>query len=95
MIPFPASVHFAIIKQIVKDNGLEGVVEFKTEEAGKYAHILHLGSYHNEKASIGKVMELIDEKDLSICGNHREVYLKDPNKTEEQKLETILRYRVS
>ena len=56
--------------------------------------ILHVGSYDNEKESIGKIMSFIKDNDLQVNGRHREIYLSDPMKTAEEKLRTILRYAV-
>lgn len=69
-------------------------VKWSVEEATKAVQILHLGSYDHEEESIASIMTYIKEHGLEISGNHKEVYLTDPRKTEEGRLRTIIRYAV-
>lgn len=69
-------------------------IKYELLEGGLFAQILHIGSYENEEPTLQKLHGLIEQKNLQIAGYHREIYLNDPRKTAEEKLKTILRYRV-
>jgi hypothetical protein len=81
-------------KSLITDAWIEKV-EWHIEPAGKFAQILHLGSYSEETTSINKLLQHVKEKGLKITGQHKEIYLTDPRKTAQEKLKTILRYRIS
>ena len=55
---------------------------------------LHIGSFYEEERTIARIMDYIQENGLQIAGYHHEIYLRDPRKTPEEKLKTILRYAV-
>ncbi|XKM12740.1 GyrI-like domain-containing protein [Orbaceae bacterium ac157xtp] len=62
---------------------------------GKVAYILHVGSYANESGTIQILLDFISSKGMKIIENsHEEIYLSDPTKTSEDKLKTIILYRV-
>lgn len=84
------------IQEIVEKKNLTLVNEVNHEQIkeGKFAQILHLGSYDDEKASLEKLYKFIEENGLAIDGRHREIYISDPRKTAPERLKTILRYAV-
>lgn len=56
---------------------------------------MHIGSYDSESESFNKMKEFIDANGLSIKTLvHREIYLSDVRKVEQDKLKTVLRYTV-
>lgn len=67
---------------------------FETIPRGKFAQILHLGSYEAEEPTLGRLFEHIREQGLTVNGHHREIYLTDPRRVPEDRLKTILRYSV-
>lgn len=66
-------------------------VQFEIIEEGDLVSILHVGSYKTEPESIKKMDNFINTNKLTKNGLHHEIYLSDPNKTEPDKLKTILR----
>jgi hypothetical protein len=57
--------------------------------------MMHIGSYDNEPESFDKMKEFIKDNGLKIKTLvHREIYLSDVRKVEEDKLKTVLRYSV-
>jgi hypothetical protein len=77
-----------------KDTPLVNEVNHQQMNAGKFAQILHVGSYDEEKASLDKLYQFIEDQQSEIIGYHKEIYLSDPRKTAPEKLRTILRYEV-
>lgn len=77
-------------KKAARINDVQWLVELPV----KAVQILHLGSYEQEEESIGAIMKYIQDNGHKISGNHKEVYLTDPRKTEEARLKTIIRYAV-
>lgn len=79
-----------------KPHTLLNDVIFDTIEDGLSVQMLHVGSYDNEPESFKIMKEFIDNNNLSITTlKHREIYLSDVRKVEQDKLKTVLRYRVS
>lgn len=58
---------------------------------GKCVQILHIGPYTTEPVSLQKMMEVMSTHHFKQNGPHHEIYLSDYNKTDPQKLKTILR----
>lgn len=58
---------------------------------GKCVQILHIGPYSSEPVSLQKMMEIMFTHHFKQNGPHHEIYLSDFNKTDPQKLKTILR----
>lgn len=57
--------------------------------------MLHIGSYDNEAESFQIMKEFISDNNLEIVSlKHREIYLSDVRKVEQEKLKTVLRYAV-
>lgn len=80
--------HFA------KKLAFEGKVTIEQQESAKHAQMMHIGSYEAEEETLKVLHAFIDESGHKMAGYHREVYLKDPMRTEESKLNTIIRYQV-
>lgn len=70
-------------------------VKFGELEDGLSVQMMHIGSYDKEPESFFKMKEFISSNNLDIITlEHREIYISDARKTEENKLKTVLRYRV-
>lgn len=70
-------------------------VHFSAMQDGKCIEILHIGAYDDEPASFDKMNQFADAnglKRLESC--HREIYLSNAKRTEQDRLRTILRYQV-
>ncbi len=77
-----------------KPNRLYEKIIFDAIHDGKCVEILHVGSYDNEPSSFGQMDRFAEENGLQrITDCHREIYLT--NRTKEDKLKTILRYKVN
>jgi hypothetical protein len=70
-------------------------VFFDSYRDGLSAQILHLGPYSDEAPTIERLHQFIKDKDYSLTGKHREIYLNDPRRTAGEKLRTIIRQPVS
>lgn len=73
---------------------LANQVKLEIFNEGNLVNILHNGSYKTEPESIKQMDEFITKNNLAKNGYHHEIYLSDPNKTEPEKLKTILRQPV-
>jgi hypothetical protein len=62
---------------------------------GTSAQILHVGSYANETATLGRLHEAIRVAGLRPRGAHHEIYLNDPRRVGEDRARTILRQPVA
>ncbi|MGB0431357.1 MAG: GyrI-like domain-containing protein [Bacteroidia bacterium] len=94
MIPLPNFVHPKMVQSIINELGFEKIVNVELQEPGTHAQIMHIGSYEAEDESLKTLHGFIEKSGYKMAGYHREVYIKDPMKTEESKLKTILRYQV-
>lgn len=67
-------------------------------EEGLCAHLLHVGPYDAEPASISKLHAFITaqgfETDFTETRRHHEIYLNDPRRTAPEKLKTLIRHPV-
>ena len=65
---------------------------------GLCGHILHVGPYDTEPASIDKLSAFIEAQgyavDISDVRRHHEIYLGDPRRTAPEKLRTVIRHPV-
>ena len=88
---------FEAIKESVKKKkpgmDLDKAYLLETEE-GPSVQMLHMGSYSSVGESISKMMDYIEEKEYAVNGPYHEIYLSDPNRVEESKLKTIIRFPV-
>jgi len=87
-------VEHAIADVVKKKTTLASDVKFEVIDEGDLVSILHIGSYKTEPESINKMNDFIASNRLTKNGLHHEIYLSDPNKTEPEKLKTILRQPV-
>jgi hypothetical protein len=71
-------------------------VEVKMEdwEYGTVAEILHQGPYTEEGPTIEKLRKFIEQQGYQIVGEHEEEYIKGPLRTQPEKYQTIIRYRI-
>jgi len=70
-------------------------VQFETIEEGKCVQMLHLGSYVTESDSFHLMEEYCRENNLTRSSKqHREIYLSDARKVSQEKLKTVLRFKV-
>lgn len=71
-------------------------ISFETICDGKCVQILHKGSYDSEPASFEIMNRYCLENGYKHIGKtHREIYLSNANRTGNDKLKTILRYRIT
>ncbi len=71
-------------------------VAFEVIEDGLSVQMLHIGAYDDEPKTFDQMKKFILENNLQITSlRHREIYLSDARKTAQDKLKTVLRYRVS
>jgi len=70
-------------------------VKFGTISEGICCQMLHIGSYDEEPVSF-EIMDKFctDNGYRRSSYKHREIYLSDPGKTEQDKLKTVLRYQI-
>lgn len=80
--------------KVKKPNRLYDEIIFDTMQDGKCIDMLHVGSYDSESSSFAQMDRFAEENGLQrITDWHREIYLT--NRTEADKLKTILRYKVN
>lgn len=67
-------------------------------EEGLCAHVLHIGPYDAEPATIDRLSAYIAKQgyapDFSDTRRHHEIYLGDPRRTAPEKLKTVVRHPV-
>ncbi len=91
----PEVVEKAKRKVIDKKNiELASLIKFEEIEWGKCIQMLHIGPYSTEEKSIAKMRDLAEREGLKMISYHHEIYLSDPRRVPENKLKTILRWRV-
>lgn len=64
-------------------------------EEGLAVQMLHIGPYAAEPATVEKMDIYIQGEGLRKTGNHHEIYLGDPMRSDPAKLKTILRHPVT
>ncbi|WP_366525650.1 GyrI-like domain-containing protein [Planktotalea sp.] len=70
-------------------------LRFETYDEGLSVQILHIGPCSEEASTIARLHNnFIPENGLKETGHHHEIYLRDPRKTEPEKLKTVLRQPV-
>ncbi|MDO5714920.1 MAG: GyrI-like domain-containing protein [Tissierellia bacterium] len=78
-----------------KPNKLYDEITFDIVEGGKGVQILHIGSFDTEPYSFEKMESFMEEYGFVRKSDfHTEIYLSNKNRTSEENLKTILRYRV-
>lgn len=79
-----------------KPNPLLDKVKFESITEGKCIQMLHIGSYDNESFSFDVMEAFAKEQNLIRESKiHREIYLSDFRKVDEEKLKTVLRFKIS
>jgi hypothetical protein len=77
--------------------GLPAIAGIRREtlHEGTSAQLLHLGPYDDEGPVLARLHhEYLAANNLRMSGQHHEIYLSDPRRTEPAKLKTILRQPV-
>jgi hypothetical protein len=70
-------------------------VIFNSVEEGKCVQMLHIGSYDDETVSFKKMEDFcMDNKFIRETKKHREIYLSDARKVSQDKLKTVLRFKI-
>lgn len=78
-----------------KPNALLERVRFGSVDDGLCVQMMHLGSYDDEPESFAAIEQFCADNDCRrTSGQHREIYLSDPRRTEPAKLRTVLRCQV-
>lgn len=78
-----------------KNNPLFDEVRFETIKDGLSVQMMHMGPFDEEHRTFEKMKEYISENNLKLKTLvHREIYISDIRKTEQEKLKTVLRYLV-
>lgn len=102
MIRQPAFITNEVANRVIeivkknKPNELLKDAYFEVIEEGTCVQIMHLGSYDNESASFAQMKQFIKENNYTLKTlEHREIYLSDSRKTSQEKLKTILRYKIN
>ncbi|MCL2136473.1 MAG: GyrI-like domain-containing protein [Coriobacteriia bacterium] len=104
LIRQPDFVTTAIFSQAVdelakKKPGLDASkAHLTTFTEGQCVHIMHIGSYDDEPASISLLYDYAHDNGYKIqvdgASRHHEIYLNDPRKVDASKLKTVIRYPV-
>jgi len=104
MIRQPEFVTQAVLKQ-ARENLHKKNPELDLDKArlvqyteGLCAHIMHIGPYDDEPATIQKLNEFIEESgyvnDMSDERRHHEIYLGDPRKIAPERQKTVIRHPI-
>lgn len=81
--------------KIKKPNKLLDEVRFERIEEGKCIQMMHIGSYDAESASFQAMEAFAKDMSLKRVGHiHKEIYISDPGRVAEEKMKTVLRFRV-
>lgn len=101
MIRQPDFVDETLAKEIIektkfkKELKILEKVRFETFTEGLSVQMMHIGSYDEEKKSFLEMEKFCQDNNLTrISFEHREIYLSDPRKVEENKRRTLLRFQV-
>jgi len=69
-------------------------IKVATFSEGLSIQMLHVGPYTEEKRTIDAIFAFADDKDIEVTGRHHEIYLGKPDRADQAKLKTIIRYGV-
>ena len=85
------------VEQVKKKKDLPSItkIEFESLDEGLVAQIMHIGPYSEEKPTIEKLHNYIEENGYIKVGKHHEIYLSDPRKAAPKNLKTIIRQPIS
>ena len=67
---------------------------FQAFREGLCAQVMYRGPYSEEGPVITGIHDFIKQQGYKLRGNHHEIYLNDPNRTQPENLKTILRQPV-
>ncbi|MFI5240688.1 MAG: GyrI-like domain-containing protein [Candidatus Saccharimonadia bacterium] len=69
-------------------------VMLKELDEGEVLQTLHVGSYDKVASSIARIQSYASENKLRLVGNEHEIYLNNPQRTNPDKLKTIIRFSI-
>ena len=101
MIRTPSQVEISDLEQAAKALTAKGKtdnvynVKLIEHEFSYCIQMLHVGSYEEEKRTIEQMLAFATEHQLSVTGEHCEIYISDPRRIPEERLKTILRMPVN
>ena len=80
-------------QEAIKKKRLIAISKIRLEifNEGLSAQIMHVGPYAAEGPTIARLHSYIRERGYKLRGKHHEIYLKDPTRTDPEKLLTIIR----
>ena len=86
------------IEEVEKKKNLPALskIKFENLHEGLSAQIMHIGPYSEERPTVEKLHDFIEEKGYEFNGSipgerHHEIYLSDVRRTKPEKLKTIIR----
>lgn len=83
-----SAIQTVLVKKQIQ---LANEIEFYEMNEGEVVQMLHVGAFSNEPETLTQMQEFMKANNLKKNGLHHEIYLSDFNKTEPNKLKTILR----
>lgn len=83
-------------QEAIKKKPLDAISKIHLDlyHEGLSAQIMHIGPYAAEGPTIARLHSYISECGYKLHGKHHEIYLKDPTRTDPDKLLTIIRQPV-
>lgn len=69
-------------------------IKLQTFSEGRCVQVLHIGPYAEETPTVERLFAFAEENGFEVVGDHHEIYLGDPNRGDQSKLKTTLRYPV-
>ena len=93
-LPVPNDV--VSLPQLKASKKVDGVeIKLETWNYGLTGQIMHMGSYESEQPTISKLHEYLKNEGHAVkYDTHEEVYVSDPRKSVENKLKTLILYRL-
>ena len=67
-------------------------IRFDTLQEGRVAQILHVGPFSEEKPTVERVSQFVEDLGGKFRGKHHEIYLSDSRRTAPENLKTIIRH---
>lgn len=81
--------------KLKKANNSLTKVRFESIDEGLCVQMMHIGKYDDEPKTFTIMEQFCEDNNLlRISKTHREIYISDPRKTEENSRKTVLRFRV-
>lgn len=69
-------------------------IRVATFSEGLSIQMMHLGPYTEERRTVDRLFEYADETGVEITGKHHEIYLGKPDRADQTKLKTVIRYGI-